>query len=165
MKLFRNNPGEMPFLDHLEELRWRLIWSLGTVILFAGLGFLVVMRFDVLGILEEPIKPFLHGQKLVFLDPMVPFFITLKIGIILGLIAGAPVVIYHLWSFLAPALTKSEKRAIMPSLYLGVVLFAAGVATTVLVESGHAFDAHDAGKAGFVAADLLAAARHITGTI
>jgi sec-independent protein translocase protein TatC len=128
MKLFRSNPGEMPFLDHLEELRWRLIWSLGTVVLFAVVGFLVVWKFDVLGFLEEPITPFLHGQKLVFLDPMVPFFITLKIGILLGIVAASPVVIYHLWSFLAPALTQSEKRAIMPSLYLGVVLFASGVA-------------------------------------
>ena len=128
MKLFRSNPGEMPFLDHLEELRWRLIWSVGSVILLAAVGFMVVWKFDVLGILERPITPFLHGQKLVFLDPMVPFFITLKIGILLGIVAAAPVVIYHLWSFLAPALTRTEKRAIMPSLYLGVVLFAAGVA-------------------------------------
>jgi sec-independent protein translocase protein TatC len=128
MKLFRSNPGEMPFLDHLEELRWRLIWSVGTVVLFAALGFMIVWKFDVLGFLEEPITPFLHGQKLVFLNPMDPFFITLKIGILLGIVAASPVVIYHLWSFLAPALTQSEKRAIMPSLYLGVVLFASGVA-------------------------------------
>ena len=128
MKLFRSNPGEMPFLDHLEELRWRLIWSLGTVVIFAALGFVVVMKFDVLGILVHPIEPFLHESKLKYLSPMDPFYITLKLGILLGLITAAPVVIYHLWSFLAPALTRTEKRAIMPSLYLGVVLFAAGVA-------------------------------------
>lgn len=128
MKLFGINPSEMPFLDHLEELRWRLIWSLGTVMILAVLGFLAVTRFDVLGILIEPITPFLHGSRLKYLNPMDPFFITLKLGILLGLIAGAPVVVYHLWCFLAPALTRSERRAIMPSLYLGVLLFAGGVA-------------------------------------
>ena len=55
MKVFRSKPTEMPFLDHLEELRWRLIWSLGTVLLCAILGFVLVQRFDVLGILIEPL--------------------------------------------------------------------------------------------------------------
>lgn len=127
MKFFRVNREEMPFLDHLEELRWRLIWSLGTAILGAIVGFVLVTRFDVLGILVDPIEPYLSGDKLLFLDPITPFFITLKLAVIVGLIMASPVIVYHVWAFLSPALLPSEKRAIIPSLYMGLVLFAAGV--------------------------------------
>ena len=128
MKFFRTNSDEMPFLDHLEELRWRLIWSLGAAILGAILGFLIVTRFNVLGILVDPIEPFLGGEKLGFLNPTDPFFITLKLAVIVGLILASPIIIYHIWSFLSPALLPSEKRAIVPSLYMGLLLFAGGVA-------------------------------------
>jgi sec-independent protein translocase protein TatC len=128
MRIFRKNSAEMPFLDHLEELRWRLIWSLGTVLICAILGFVVVQRFNVLGMLIDPLKPYLTTGKVHYTSPTDPFFFTLKVGIIVGLLLAAPVVIYHIWAFLSPALIPSEKRAIVPSLYFGLVLFAAGVA-------------------------------------
>lgn len=128
MALFEKNAaGEMPFLDHLEELRWRLIWSLLAVMVCAIIGFLLVTRLDVLGILVEPIKPFLHGTKLKYLSPTEPFFITLKLAVSVGFIMASPIVIYQIWAFLAPALLPGEKRVIVPALYLGLVLFAAGV--------------------------------------
>jgi len=120
--------GEMPFLDHLEELRWRLIWSLLAVIVCAVAGFFLVTRLDVLGLLVAPIKPFLHGSKLKYLSPTEPFFITLKLAISVGLVLASPIVIYQIWAFLSPALMPAEKRYIVPALYLGLVLFAAGVA-------------------------------------
>ncbi|HYH78803.1 MAG TPA: twin-arginine translocase subunit TatC [Longimicrobium sp.] len=119
--------GEMPFLDHLEELRWRLIWSLIAITLCAVLGFFLVTRLDVLGLLVEPIKPFLHGTKLKYLSPTEPFFITLKLAVSVGLVLASPIVIYQVWAFLAPALLPSEKRVIVPALYMGLVLFALGV--------------------------------------
>jgi sec-independent protein translocase protein TatC len=119
--------GEMPFLDHLEELRWRLIWSLAAVLLCAVAGYFLVTRFDVLGILVEPIKPFLHGTRLKYLSPTEPFFITLKLAVSVGLVLASPIVIYQVWAFLAPALLPSEKRIIVPALYMGLVLFALGV--------------------------------------
>ena len=128
MRVFRKNSAEMPFLDHLEELRWRLIWSLGTVFVCAIIGFVLVQKFNVLGILVEPVEPYLNGGKLNYRNPTAPFFITLKLGIIVGLLVAAPVVVYHIWAFLSPALMQSEKRAIVPALYFGLVLFAAGVA-------------------------------------
>ena len=127
MKFFRVNKDEMPFLDHLEELRWRLIWSLGAGLLGAIIGFFIVRYFNVLGILVAPIEPFLGGEKLGFLDPTYPFFITLKLAVIVGLIMASPIIVYHIWAFLSPALLPSEKRAIIPALYMGLVLFAAGV--------------------------------------
>lgn len=128
-------PGaaEMPFLDHLEELRWRLLWALAAAVIGTAIGFLLVTRFDVLGILIQPILPFLNGTKLKYLSPMDPFFITLKLSILVGFVLASPVVVYQIWAFLAPALLPSERRTIIPSLYMGLVLFAAGVTMAYMV--------------------------------
>jgi sec-independent protein translocase protein TatC len=119
--------AEMPFLDHLEELRWRLIWSLAAIIVCAIGGFFLVTHFDVLGILVAPITPYLHGSKLKYLSPTEPFFITLKLAVAVGLLLASPIVVYQIWSFLSPALLPGERRLIIPALYLGLVLFALGV--------------------------------------
>ena len=118
----------MPFFDHLEELRWRLLYVVIALAIGAGIGFWVVMEYDVLGLLIDPIKPFLGDSRLKYLSPTEPFIITLKLGILLGFVLAAPIIIYQVWAFFAPALLPSERRVIIPSLYLGLVLFAAGVA-------------------------------------
>ncbi len=124
----KNQAGdEMPFLDHLEELRWRLLWSLLAVVVGTGIGFLLVMKMNVLGILIDPIEPFLNGTRLKYLSPTDPFFITMKLAIVVGLLLASPVLIYQVWAFFGPALLPHEKRVIVPSLYMGLVLFAMGV--------------------------------------
>jgi sec-independent protein translocase protein TatC len=133
MEMFKTNAAEMPFLDHLEELRWRLLWSILAIIVFTIIGFLLVTRFDVLGILVAPITPFLAGTKLKYLNPTDPFFITLKLALTVGLVLASPIVIYQIWAFLSPALLPSEKRAIVPSLYFGLLLFCAGVAMAYFI--------------------------------
>ena len=123
----------MPFLEHLEELRVRIFW--GLVALFAGalIGFWVVMQFDVLGWLIAPIRPFLDGPKLKYLSPADPFFLTLKLAVVIGLLLALPVVVYQVWAFVSPAMLPSEKRVIVPTLYLGLLLFAAGVALAYFI--------------------------------
>ncbi|HEX8696529.1 MAG TPA: twin-arginine translocase subunit TatC [Longimicrobium sp.] len=134
MAKFAKTPtGEMPFLDHLEELRWRILWSLLAVTVCAVVGFFLVTRLDVLGILVAPIEPLLNGTRLKYLSPTEPFFITLKLAILVGLVLASPIVIYQVWAFLSPALLPSEKRVIVPALYMGLVLFAAGVAMAYTV--------------------------------
>lgn len=118
----------MPFLDHLEELRWRILYSLLAIIVFTIIGFFLVTRFDVLGILVAPIEPFLESSRLKYLSPTEPFFITLKLSLLVGMLLASPIIIYQLWAFLSPALHPTEKKAIIPSLYFGLVLFGAGVA-------------------------------------
>lgn len=130
---FKTYREEMPFLDHLEELRWRILWSLLAVLVMSVIGFFLVTKLNILGILIAPIEPFLAGSKLKYLSPMDPFFITLKLAIVIGLILASPVVVYQIWAFLSPALHTSEKRAIIPALYLGLVLFAGGVAMAYFV--------------------------------
>lgn len=118
---------EMPFLDHLEEIRSRLGWGLGALAVGAVIGWFLVTRFDVLGILIDPIEPFLRGSRLKYLSPTEPFFITLKLALLMGFLLAFPVIAYQVWAFLSPALMPTEKQVIVPALYMGLVLFAIGV--------------------------------------
>ncbi len=129
------NLAEMPFLDHLEELRWRILWSLLSVAGGAVVGFILVYYFDVMALLVHPLRVAYDDPQfqLINLSPADPFFVTLKLGIVVGILLAFPVVVYHVWAFLAPALEKNEKRAIIPALYLGLVLFLAGVALAYFV--------------------------------
>jgi sec-independent protein translocase protein TatC len=123
----------MPFLDHLEELRWRILWSLLAVAVGAVIGWFLVTRFDVLGLLIEPMRPLLDNGRLAYLSPADPFIVTLKLTLTTGIILASPVVIYQIWIFLAPALTTHEKRAIVPALYFGLFLFTGGMALAYFV--------------------------------
>ncbi len=124
---------EMPFLDHLEELRWRILWSLLAVAVGAVIGWFLVTRFDVLGLLIEPMRPLLEGGRLKYLSPADPFLVTLKLTLTTGILLASPVVIYQFWIFLSPALLPEEKRAIVPALYFGLLLFMAGMALAYFV--------------------------------
>lgn len=129
----KNTIGEMPFLDHLEELRWRLIWSLAALVVGVGLGFYLVLEFDLIRLLQEPIAPFLAGRRLVYTHPGDSFSITLSTAFIVGAIIASPVVIYQLWAFLSPALHRHEKKVIIPVIIGAVILFAAGVAMAYFI--------------------------------
>ncbi len=121
-------PAEMPFLDHLEELRWRLIWSLAALIVACILGLVAVTQLNVLGVVERPIRDLLPTQRLLFTSPTTPFFITLKLGFIVGLLLAFPFIAYQLWAFLSPALHEHERKFAVPAITFGTVLFLGGVA-------------------------------------
>jgi len=131
----RNPRGEMPFLDHLEELRWRILWSLIAIAVGTGIGIGLVYYYDVLELLIVPVREAWGDPnlQLIYLSPAVPFFVMLKLGVIVGLIFAFPIVVYQIWAFLSPALEKREKRAVVPALYLGLVLFIAGVALAYFI--------------------------------
>jgi Tat protein translocase TatC len=116
----------MPFLDHLEELRWRIIWSLIAILAGTILGWLLLDRIDIIEFLKRPIAPYLPGGRLIFTSPAEPFMLSLKVAFGLGCVLASPVVIYQIWAFLAPALYEREKRMIIPALAVGVILFLAG---------------------------------------
>jgi sec-independent protein translocase protein TatC len=118
--------GEMPFLDHLEELRWRILWSLAAVIGGTLIGFLVVQHFDVLALLKRPIAPFLPAGKLYITRPTDAFIITLKLAVLVGVVLAAPIVIWQVWAFFSPALYARERRFVVPALFAGLVLFVVG---------------------------------------
>lgn len=118
----------MPFLDHLEELRWRILKSLLAVAVGGVIGWFVVQHFDVIALLKRPIEPLLPGGRLAFTSPTEPFLLTLKLAFVVGLVLASPVVVYQVWAFLAPALYERERRLIVPALSVGVLLFVAGAA-------------------------------------
>ena len=120
--------GEMPFLDHLEELRWRLIWSVLAVIAGSVFGFYLVQQFDVIGLLKAPIAPHLPSDgRLVFTKPTDAFLIKLKLAVIGGILMGSPVIVWQVWRFLSPAMYRHERRQIVPAAMSAVGLFLVGV--------------------------------------
>ena len=129
----KQGPGEMPFLDHLEELRWRLIWALGAVAVGIAIGFVLTVKFHVISILQQPVEPFLNGNKLVYTHPSDPFNITLTVSLAVGLVFAAPVVLYQIWAFVSPALYKHERRVVIPVLVGASLLFCAGVAASFYI--------------------------------
>jgi len=120
--------GEMPFLEHLEELRWRIIWSLVAVTAGIGIAMVLMLNVDVIGWLERPILPYLGGHHLVFTHPGDPFQIILQAAAGLGLLVALPVVLYQLWAFIAPALYRHERSVALSVTGAAVFLFVSGVA-------------------------------------
>jgi len=118
--------GEMPFLDHLEELRSRLIKSLVAVIVAFGAGLWIVQRFQFVSLLKAPIAPYLTGGRLTVLSPTEPVMIVLKLSLLIGLVLASPFLLYQLWAFLSPALYERERRAFIPALLVGTLLFITG---------------------------------------
>jgi len=120
----------MPFLDHLEELRQRLFWIAGAIAVGVVASFVLLSqkRLDLVGLLAEPIKPYLRDGSLVYTHPGTSFRIILNASLITGLLLATPVIGYQLWGFFSPALHAHEKRVIVPTLIGMVLLFLAGVA-------------------------------------
>jgi len=128
-----NDNAEMPFLDHLEELRWRIIWSLIAVVLGVVAAFIVLQQFDIFKFLERPILPYLHGNKLKYTHPADPFSVLISASVTIGIVLALPIILYQVWAFLAPALYKHEKRAVLPVIFGAIVLFVSGVALSFYV--------------------------------
>jgi sec-independent protein translocase protein TatC len=126
---------EMPFLDHLEELRQRLFWIAGAIFVGVVVSFILLSqkRLDLVGLLAMPIRPYLKNGSLVYTHPGTSFKIILNASIISGLLLATPVFGYQLWGFFAPALHPHEKRIIIPTLMGMVVLFLGGVALCYFV--------------------------------
>jgi sec-independent protein translocase protein TatC len=118
----------MGFLEHLEELRKRIIYSLIAV----GLGFFACWGYaeNIYSIMQRPIMEALHknglSEKLVYLNPTEPFNLYLKVGFLAGLFVASPFVLYQVWLFISPGLYRNEKRYVVPFMFSTVGLFLAG---------------------------------------
>ena len=125
----------MPFLDHLEELRWRIIKSLLALMIAFGFAFWLFMSsgVDVFAFLIRPITPYLHGKALIYTHPVDPFTLIIQFAGGLALVLASPVIAYQIWAFLAPALTPRERRVIIPVLIAAAGLFLCGVAMSVFI--------------------------------
>lgn len=120
--------SDMPFLDHLEELRSRLLKSVVAVGICVAIGFMLVIKFNFINLLEQPILPYLQGRKLIFTHPGDSFSIVMQVSFGIGFALAAPVLLYQLWGFLSPALYKHEKKVVIPLLFSATCLFMMGAA-------------------------------------
>jgi sec-independent protein translocase protein TatC len=129
----RRDPAQgLTVIEHLEELRSRLIVSLIAV----GLGTVVGWVFFhwIFGVLTDPYLKLCKagviksptGCKLVFTGVVEPFLIRFKVALAAGIAIALPVLLYELWRFITPGLTKPERRLALPFVGSSLVLFALG---------------------------------------
>jgi len=119
--------GKMSFLEHLDELRKRLIWGIAAL----GGGFLVALFFidAIFGFIMRPLAATLPpGRKLIYTEPTEAFMLQLKVAALAGVVIAAPAVMWQLWLFIAPGLYRREKRLALPFIVSTSVLFVTGAA-------------------------------------
>ena len=124
--------GDMSLIEHLLELRSRLL----KMVLAVAICFAAIYPFanDLYLLLSEPLRELLPvGQTMIATDITSPFFAPLKLALVLALFVAIPVILYQLWSFIAPGLYAHEKRLAFPLLFTSVLLFYAGAAFAYFV--------------------------------
>ncbi len=116
---------KMTFLDHLEELRRRLMISLLAV----AVAFLACWAFaePIFALLQAPLTRFLPpGDKLAYTRLTAPFFLYMKVSFFTGLFVASPVILLQVWMFVAPGLYKKERRLAAPFIIFGTLFFVLG---------------------------------------
>jgi sec-independent protein translocase protein TatC len=120
----------MTLVEHLTELRRRLIISAIAITVGAIVGF--ILYSPILGFLSGPYHSITNGQKLIVTDPLEAFATRLKIAAWSGLFFASPVVLWQLWRFITPGLHPKEKRYAIPFIVASVLLFLMGAAVALL---------------------------------
>jgi sec-independent protein translocase protein TatC len=115
----------MNFIEHLEELRKRILWSLAVV--FVCFVFTYNFSKKIFDFLMQPvIKSLPQGSTLIFTKPAEGFTTYLKVALFAALVLALPFILYQAWRFLAPALYKHEKQIAIPFTCFGVIFFVLG---------------------------------------
>jgi len=118
----------MTFLEHLEELRKRLLYSVYSLLVASGICFWEHDR--IYGVLERPLTKTLRSlglpDKLVFTNPVDPFNLYIKLSIMCGVFLASPFILYQLWLFISPGLYRHEKKYVWPFVTLTSGLFICG---------------------------------------
>jgi sec-independent protein translocase protein TatC len=129
---------QMSFIEHIEELRRRIIWSLLAVFVCFIPAYAFSKRlFDV--IMKPIINSLPEGSTLIFTRPAEGFTTYLKVSFFAALILAFPFVLYQAWRFIAPALYKHEKQIVVPFIFFGTVFFAAGASFCYFIAAPPAF--------------------------
>jgi len=117
--------SKAPLLDHLIELRRRLLWSLAVLALlfFAAL----YVAKDIFAFLVQPLLAAGQG-RVIFTDVFEAFFVDVKVALFAALMLGFPFFAMQIWKFVAPGMYAKEKRALLPFLLLTPVFFIGGAA-------------------------------------
>lgn len=112
----------MPFTSHLAELRKRLIVSIVAV----TIGFAVSYNYsnELFIMLAKPLPP---NTSFAFTRLIEPFFTYLKVSLVTGIFLASPVLIYEIWTFIAPGLHENERKWVIPIVFSSTALFIGGV--------------------------------------
>lgn len=116
----KDDKGNMSIVEHLEELRWRIIKSLIAIAIGSGVCYYFID--DIMHYLI-----FLVG-KLYYMQPMEAFFTYIKVAIFAGFLLTLPIVLYQLWCFILPALTIHERKLLILVVPISTLLFFCGLA-------------------------------------
>jgi sec-independent protein translocase protein TatC len=119
-----------PLLDHLIELRRRLLWSVGA--LAAAFGLCLYFAQPIFAFLVQPLLRAGQG-RLIYTNIFEAFFVDIKVAFFAALMLAFPIVANQIWQFVAPGLYRKEKKAFLPFLLLTPLLFLAGAALAYYV--------------------------------
>lgn len=128
------NETAQPLMQHLTELRTRLLWSFLIMALGTGICFFFVE--DIYAVLVEPLAKAMHegdSQRLIYTGLTEAFFTYMKVAFFAGVFLTFPFLLFQVWKFVAPGLYANEKRAFLPFLVATPVLFYAGAAMVYFV--------------------------------
>lgn len=122
--------SKMPLLDHLVELRTRLLWCFLALALAFGVCFYFAR--EIWNVLLQPMR-FAGQEKLIYTDVFDAFFTEIKVAFFAATMVAFPVLATQIWRFVAPGLYRNEKRAFLPFLLMTPVLFALGASLAYFV--------------------------------
>ena len=116
--------GEMGLLEHLAELRKRLLWSLLAI----TIGTMVAYQYssDIFNILNEPVHAAFKSAQLIGTGPAEAFILRIKVAIFAGIFLTSPIIFYQFWLFVAPGLYQHERRMALPFVAITTLLFILG---------------------------------------
>ncbi|MFQ5629897.1 MAG: twin-arginine translocase subunit TatC [bacterium] len=130
------NEKEMTFLEHLEELRWRLVRSIIAIVVGSVIAF--IFKTEILDFLIYPFSEaaklasedvsngFVSDTKLIYLAPTEAFMVYIKLALFAGLFISSPYIFYQLWKFIAPGLMENEKKYVPYFVFFSTFFFLAG---------------------------------------
>jgi len=121
---------EMSFLDHIEELRWRIIYTLIGVVIFTIVAWIFIDPLVEI-VLLKPARD--ANASLQNLRPFGQLFLYVQVAITIGIIASIPNIFYQLWKFIAPALKRRERKYIIWIVFFSTFCFLAGIAFAYFV--------------------------------
>lgn len=131
MKKNKITEVEMPFLDHLEELRWRIIRVLIAVFALTVTCFFV--SDYILDFLLLSTKNLKYEINLQVLKVQTIFIIKLELALIFGIVISLPYILYQIWQFVAPGLLDKERKYVFPVIFFATLSFLVGAGTAYFI--------------------------------
>ncbi|MDK4609886.1 twin-arginine translocase subunit TatC [Kingella kingae] len=126
-ELLPDGGAAQPLMEHLLELRRRLVWAISGI----GVCFIAAVPFaqELYAFVAQPLMSVLpQNTSMIATDVVAPFFVPLKVALMVAFLMSLPNTLYQIWAFVAPALYQNEKRLIVPLILSSMTLFALGMA-------------------------------------